>query len=191
MLYFRKAWLQSNNDYCYDWHLATSCFSVDVSQLQTFTHIALMTQCTDGSSVDLLTSLDQVGMKLAPLIFDFQKSGGLWPFMECCRALRREHLSGIPEKVVSNSHVLISCCHDFTLACCVCSVITVLHWIPSDCVISLLNSGYAKKIWAGTKPFRAPWDQLRGLLLANWRTLPNMASTLFMSVKEFPKTSEA
>ena len=83
--------------------MATSGFTVDVSQLQTFTHIALMTQCTDGSSVDLLTGLDQVGMKLAPLIFDLQRSGGLRSFMECCRALRSEHLFGIPEKVVSKS----------------------------------------------------------------------------------------
>ena len=86
--------------------MTASCFSVDVSQLQTFTHIALMTQCTDGSSVDLLTGLDQVGMKLAPLIFDLQRFGGLWPFMECCRALRSEHLSGIPEKVVSKSDTI-------------------------------------------------------------------------------------
>ena len=81
--------------------LTAFCFSVDVHQLQTFTHIALMTQCTDGSSVDLLTALDQVGMKLAPLIFDLQKTGGLNSFMECCRALRSDHLSGICEKVVS------------------------------------------------------------------------------------------
>ena len=79
--------------------------SIDVSQLQTFTHIALMTQCTDGSIVDLLTALDQVGMKLAPLIFDLQKSEGLKSFMECCCALQREHLSGIPEKVVSESGI--------------------------------------------------------------------------------------
>ena len=78
-------------------------FSVDVNQLQTFTHIALMTQCTDGSSVDLLTSLDQVGMKLAPLIFDLQKHDGLDNFMKLCNALRSEHLPAIPEKVVSKS----------------------------------------------------------------------------------------
>ena len=84
------------------------CFSlsIDVSQLQAFTHIALMTQCTDGSIVDLLTALDQVGMRLAPLIFHLQKSEGLKSFMECCCALRCEHLSGIPEKVVSKSGVL-------------------------------------------------------------------------------------
>ena len=87
--------------------MAASCFSVDVNQLQTFTHIALMTQCTDGSSVDLLTSLDQVGMKLAPLIFDLQRHGGLKSFMECCCALRSEHLSGIPEKVVSKSNTFL------------------------------------------------------------------------------------
>ena len=78
-------------------------FSVDVNQLQTFTHIALMTQCTDGSSVDLLTSLDQVGMKLAPLIFDLQRHDGLDEFMKHCRALRSEHLPPIPEKVVSKT----------------------------------------------------------------------------------------
>lgn len=82
------------------------CFSVDVGQLQTFTHIALMTQCTDGSSVDLLTALDQVGMKLAPLIFDLQRSGGLRSFIECCRAIRSEHLSSIPEKVVSKNDTI-------------------------------------------------------------------------------------
>ena len=86
--------------------LSASRLSIDVSQLQTFTHIALMTQCTDGSIVDLLTALDQVGMKLAPLIFDLQKSEGLKSFMECCCALQREHLSGIPEKVVSESGIL-------------------------------------------------------------------------------------
>ena len=79
--------------------------SVDVGQLQTFTHIALMTQCADGSSVDLLTALDQVGMKLAPLIFHLQKSEGLKSFMECCCALQCEHLSGIPERVVSKSGI--------------------------------------------------------------------------------------
>ena len=86
--------------------MSASCLSIDVSQLQTFTHIALMTQCTDGSSVDLLTALDQVGMKLAPLIFHLQKSEGLKSFMECCCALQCEHLSGIPEKVVSKSGIL-------------------------------------------------------------------------------------
>ena len=77
--------------------------SVDVNQLQTFTHIALMTQCTDGSIVDLLTSLDQVGMKLAPLIFDLQSDDGLKNFMKHCLALRREHLPAIPDKVVSET----------------------------------------------------------------------------------------
>ena len=60
-----------------------------------------MTQCTDGSSVDLLTSLDQVGMKLAPLIFHLQKFDGMDAFMKMCHAVRSEHLSGIPDKVVS------------------------------------------------------------------------------------------
>ena len=80
-----------------------ACFYiyVDVNQLQTFTHIALMTQCTDGSSVDLLTSLDQVGMKLAPIIFHLQTHDGLNNFMKHCSTLQSEHLRGIPEKVVS------------------------------------------------------------------------------------------
>ena len=80
-----------------------SHISVDVHQLQTFTHIALMTQCTDGAIVDLLTSLDQVVMKLAPLIFDLQRHDDLKIFMKHCRALRRKHLSAIPEKVVSKT----------------------------------------------------------------------------------------
>ena len=74
---------------------------VDVNQLQTFTHIALMTQCTDGSSVDLLTSLDQVGRKLAPIIFHLQRQDGLNNFMKHCCTLRSERLRAIPEKVVS------------------------------------------------------------------------------------------
>ena len=75
-----------------------------------------MTQCTDGASVDLLTSLDQVGMKLAPLIFGLQRRGGLNSVMQCCRALRSEHLSGIPEKVVSKSGTFLTISLDLVAA---------------------------------------------------------------------------
>ena len=67
-----------------------------------------MTQCTDGHSVELLTSLSQVGMKMAPLIFDLQRNDQLDTFMELCHALQSEHLSGIPEKVVSQSDIEVA-----------------------------------------------------------------------------------
>ena len=67
-----------------------------------------MTQCTDGPSVELLTSLGQVGMKLAPLIFDLQRHDQLDTFMELCCTLRSEHLSGIPKKVVSQIDIAVN-----------------------------------------------------------------------------------
>ena len=130
--------------YCYVWLLSASYLSVDVGQLQTFTHIALMTQCTDGSSVDLLTALDQVGMKLAPLIFHLQKSEGLKSFMECCCALQREYLSEIPEKVVSKSGIYwFSCYHGFAVVCCQCWL-TCFKIIVIRCDFSF-NSGCVVK----------------------------------------------
>ena len=86
-----------------------------------------MTQCTDGSSVDLLTCLDQVGMKLAPLIFDLQRLGGLNSVMRCCRALRSDHLSDIPEKVVSKSDILMTISLDF-LAAMICCIIYIDYY---------------------------------------------------------------
>ena len=44
-----------------------------------------------------------MGMKLAPVIFNLQKDDGLKDFMKHCRALRREHLPAIPDKVVSET----------------------------------------------------------------------------------------
>ena len=62
--------------------------SLAVNQLQTFTNIALVTNCEDGSFVDRLTSLETVGSKLAPLIFDFKPDVTLQEFIAKCNRIK-------------------------------------------------------------------------------------------------------
>ena len=62
--------------------------SLAVNQLQTFTNIALMTHCEDGSFVDRLTSLETVGSKLAPLIFDFEHDVTWREFIIRCNRIK-------------------------------------------------------------------------------------------------------
>ena len=72
----------------------------DASQLQTFTNIALITQCEDASSVDRLTNLEAVATKLAPVIFHLPETAGMTEFMDQCNCIRKDSLEDVSEQIV-------------------------------------------------------------------------------------------
>ena len=74
--------------------------STDASQLQTFTNIALITQCEDASSVDRLTSLEAVATKLAPVIFQLPKNADMTKFVDQCNCIRKESLEDVSGQIV-------------------------------------------------------------------------------------------
>ena len=74
--------------------------TLDASQLQTFTNIAMMTQCEDASSVDRLTNLEAVATKLAPVIFHLPKEAGMTEFKDQCDRIRKDSLEDVCEQIV-------------------------------------------------------------------------------------------
>ena len=91
--------------------------STDASQLQTFTNIALITQCEDASSVDRLTSLEAVATKLAPVIFQLPKTAGMTEFMDQCYCIRKETLEDVSGQIVCCSMMHVLYCTIYCLLC--------------------------------------------------------------------------